>query len=225
MVINQTRHQPASLWKLIPFFGSVLFILLYLVAACYYPGGSQFNRSTKGFSWTHNYWCNLLNETAINGQPNAARPIALMALAVLCLALAVFWYLFPIQAGLEKKQTRAIQMAGVTAMSIALFLFTSFHDIIINVATLFGLVALGGTFVGLRRSGLRKLFWMGLFILVLIGLNNVLYYNSHLLFYLPVVQKFTFLYFLLWICCINVSLYQRLLKKQQWTNQPITGGQ
>jgi hypothetical protein len=218
MVTNQTGNRSASLWKLIPFFGSVLFVLLYLVAACYYPGGSQFNRSTRGFSWTHNYWCNLLNETAINGQPNAARPIALMAMVILCLALGVFWYLFPIQAGFEKKERRAIQVAGTTAMSIGLFLFTSLHDIIINVATLFGLVALTGTFVGLRRSGLNKLFWMGLFIIVLIGLNNVLYYNSHLLFYLPVVQKITFLYFLLWICCVNVSLYSRLTEKRLWHN-------
>ncbi|PIQ21332.1 MAG: hypothetical protein COW65_09725 [Cytophagales bacterium CG18_big_fil_WC_8_21_14_2_50_42_9] len=102
MVTNTKQHQRDSLWKLAPLFGSTLFLLLYFVATLYYPGGSQFDKNTKGFSWAHNYWCNLLNENAINGQPNPARPIALTAMMVLCLTLTVFWYLFPIQADLKK---------------------------------------------------------------------------------------------------------------------------
>jgi hypothetical protein len=208
-VTNLKRHQITSLWRLTPLLGSIVFVLLYFIASLYYPGGSQFDKHTKGFSWTQNYWCNLLNENAINGQPNPARPIALTAMVVLCLTLTVFWYLFPIQVDFKKRARLLIQTAGLTAMSIGLFLFTSLHDYIINVATLFGLVALIGTFIGLRKQNLTKLFGMGLFTIVLIGLNNLLYYNTGPLFYLPVVQKITFLYFLLWICCINISLYSK----------------
>jgi len=49
-------------------------------------------------------------------------------------------------------------MSGLTAMTIGLFLFTSLHDITINVATLLGLVALGGTFIGLEDA-LRKILY------------------------------------------------------------------
>ena len=222
MVTGPKQHQKNYLWKLIPLFGSILFILLYFLATLYYPGGSQFDKNTKGFSWTQNYWCNLLNENAINGQSNPARPIALTAMVVLCLTLTVFWFLFPIQVAFKKSARIAIQMSGFTAMAIGLFLFTSLHDIIINVATLLGLVALTGTFIGLQKQNLMKLFRMGLFTIVLIGLNNLLYYNTDLLLYLPVVQKFTFLYFLLWICCINISLYNKTARKRQRTKQPLT---
>jgi hypothetical protein len=64
-------------------------------------------------------------------------------------------------------------------------------------ASLFGLVALTGTFMGLIKHKWLKLLWIGLFIPVLIGVNYLLYYGKGLLVYLPVVQKITFLYFLL----------------------------
>jgi hypothetical protein len=201
-------------WQLLPLFGSILFMLLYFIATLYYPGGNQFDKNTKGFSWTQNYWCNLLNENAINGLPNAARPVALTAMTFLCLALSLFWYYFPVQVGFKKRERLIIQLSGCLAMLFGSFLFTSLHDIIINVATLFGLVALTGTFIGLRKLQWVKLFWMGLFNIILIGLNNLFYYNINLLFYLPVVQKITFLYFLLWVCCINAGLYSKAAIKR-----------
>ena len=94
-------------------------------------------------------------------------------------------------------------------MSIGMFLFTSLHDYIINIASLFGLIALTGTFIGLKKMRWTKLFWMGIFIVILIGLNNFLYYKNGLIFYLPIVQKITFLYFLLWVCLISINLYNK----------------
>ena len=194
-------------WKLLPLFGSILFLMLYWLATLYYPGGSEWDKNSIGFSWMHNYWCNLLNETAINGSPNPARPIALTGMMILCTSLIVFWYQFPILVDFNKWARLVIQVSGLTAMAIGLFLFTSFHDMIINIATGFGLIALVGTFVGLWKLKWIKLFWMGLLSILLIGLNNLLYYNKDLLLYLPIVQKITFFYFLLWICLINISLY------------------
>jgi hypothetical protein len=52
---------------LLPPVGILIFILLYIVAAFFYPGGSEFDTHSDGFSWKHNYWCNLLNELAIKG--------------------------------------------------------------------------------------------------------------------------------------------------------------
>lgn len=189
--------------------GCVLFVILYVIAALYYPGGSPFNKEAKGFSWTQNYWCNLLNEDALNGQHNPARPVALTAMVVLSLTLALFWCLFPLQVGLSKGSRRLMQVSALLAMTTALFLFTPFHDAVINVATAFGAIALGGTFIGLRKMHWNRLFWIGLVALPLIALNNLLYYNKSLQIYLPVVQKITFLYFLTWVSCISICLYNR----------------
>src|SRR3954449_6164304 len=76
---NSNQYKRIYLWTLLPLFGIILFLLLYFIATLYYPGGAQFDKTTKGFSWTQNYWCNLLNENAINGLPNPARPIAITA--------------------------------------------------------------------------------------------------------------------------------------------------
>jgi hypothetical protein len=196
----------SSLWRLAPLFGSVLFVILYFIATLYYPGGSQFDKNSRGFSWTQNYWCNLLNEHGINGQYNPARPIAFIALIDICLTLSWFWYLFPLLVEFKKRGRRIIQVSGFASMAIGMFIFTSLHDLIINIASLFGLAALTGTLIGLWKLKWIKLFWMGLFILVLIGLNNRLYYGKNLMIYLPIVQIFTFLYFLVWICCVTIGL-------------------
>jgi hypothetical protein len=202
-VIDPIQRQ-FRFWQLLPFFGCVLFLLLYIIATLNYPGGTNLDKSSIGFSWAQNYWCNLLNENAINGKHNVARPIALTGMAVISLSLTAFWYLFPLRVNCTKTERYVIQASGLLAMLTGVFIFTRFHDSVINVAGMFGLIALVGTLRGLKKSGWMKLFYAGLILLFLIGLNNLLYHKKDLMYYLPVVQKITFLYFLVWICCINL---------------------
>jgi hypothetical protein len=180
---------------------------LYIVATLFYPGGSQADQNSKGFSWVNNYWCNLLNESAMNGEPNLARPIALTAMFILCLTLSFFWYHFPRYHIPGKFNRLVIQLSGILSMMIAMFLFTGLHDSIINIAGASGLVALVGTFIGLYKSKSFILFWFGLFNLAIIVLNNYVYYTKGLIIYLPVIQKISFLSFLVWVCCIDLKLY------------------
>ncbi len=143
----------------------------------------------------------------INGQYNAARPIGITAMIVLCIALIIFWYIFSIQIPFKKISGILICVSGFVSMVIGMLIFIGPHDLVMNVAMFFGLIAIGGTFAGIKKMRYNKLFLMGIFILFLIVLNNVLYYGTGLLVYLPVVQKITFLVFLLWIVLINVQLY------------------
>ena len=201
-----------DIWVLTPIFGTLLFIGLYFLATLFYPGGSQVDKNSKGFSWANNYWCNLLNEKAMNGQHNAARPLAMVAMFVLCLTLAVFWYIFPRKIGFKKSSRLVIQIAGGLAMTTGMFLFTDLHDTIVNIASLCGLVATVGTFIGLYKLKWTRLFGLGILNLLLVVLNNILYYGDGLKLFLPVVQKITFLFFLLWICLITLNLYRRQIK-------------
>jgi hypothetical protein len=198
---------------LTPVFGIVLFLILYVIATVFYPGGSQADMNATGFSWVNNYWCNLLNEVAMNGQLNSARPIALFAMGVLSCSLALFWIIFPSFTDFNIRSGLVMKVAGILTMVIGMFSFTQYHDMVINLATFIGLIPMTFTFVGLYRAGWRKLYWGGLFILVLIVLNNILYYSEGLLHFLPVFQKFTFLYFLSWICLINTRIYDKEVHK------------
>lgn len=204
---------------LIPMFGTILFVVLYIIATLYYPGGSQADKNSTGFSWANNYWCNLLNGKAINGQANTAQPIALTAMFILCLALIYFWLQFPKYTNLNRNYRLTIQVSGTVAMTIGFLLFTKLdHDFITNLASLFGLFATTGTFIGLYKNKWKTLFYFGLTNIILVVLNNILYYNNNLILYLPVVQKLTFATFLIWICCINFKIYKLTKEKQQLTS-------
>ncbi|MEO6301823.1 MAG: hypothetical protein ABIP51_01505, partial [Bacteroidia bacterium] len=143
-----------------------------------------------------------------NGEPNPARPIAITAMAILGFSLAFFWCIFPRLAGLSKTTGPVIQLSGCIAMVLLIFLSTAYHDIILNTATLAGMVAIAGTFIGLRKLKWKKLFWFGVGNVLLIAVNNIFYYDEKLILYLPIIQKITFLSFLIWFCLIQLGLYK-----------------
>ncbi|NUO00373.1 MAG: hypothetical protein HUU01_07120 [Saprospiraceae bacterium] len=205
----QEQKKISRFWVITPVFGILLFALLYLTATLYYPGGSQVDKHSTGFSWRNNYWCNLLNEVAINGQHNAGRPVALAGMVVLCTSLSVFWFYFPRYVHFSKFARLTIQVSGTLSMVIAVFLFTNLHDTVTYVASVIGLIAVAGTFIGLYKIKWFGLFGLGIFNLLLVVLNNYLYYTKDMLIYLPVVQKITFVCFLGWICWIDVELFRK----------------
>ena len=211
MAKNTNKKQ--NIWLLILLFGTIIFACLYFVATLFYPGGSQVDQDSKGFSWMNNYWCNLLNDNAINGQRNYARPIALAAMCILCFTLVYFWYIFSRHAYLKKSNRLMVQVPAAFAMIMGIFIFTGFHDIIVNVASFFGIIAMAGTFIGLYKLKWRNLFWLGIFNLTLIIVNNILYYGEGLKLYLPFIQKITFLFFLIWICLIDINLFRKANSK------------
>ena len=199
---------------LTPIFGTIIFIVLYFIATLYYPGGSQVDKNSIGFSWINNYWCNLLNENAMNGQHNSAKPIAIIAMFTLCLSLSFFWILFPQQIKTGKIAKRLIQISGTLSMLVAFFLFTNInHDLITDVASLLGLIATIGIFIGLYKTKWFGLFAFGLLNILLVALNNYVYFTNGLIGYLPVIQKISFVTFLFWICCIDINVYRATNKK------------
>ena len=213
--MTQQNYKAKNILVLTPIFGVTIFVVLYFVATLLYPGGSQVDKNSIGFSWTNNYWCNLLNENAINGQHNPAKPVAMIGMFILCLTLSFFWFLFPRHINLDRKLKLAIQISGTIAMTIAFFLFTNInHDLVTNLAAIFGAISTVGTFIGLYKTKWFGLFAFGLLNIILVGLNNYVYYTKGLIIYLPIIQKISFATFLIWICCIDIKLYRREEKRQ-----------
>ena len=202
-------NRSKNIWVLVSIFGCVLFIILYIIAALLYPGGSETDKTAIGYSWTNNYWCNLLHDDAINGEPNTAKPIAIAGMFILVLALSGFWILFPRYINTNKAYRLIIQICGVIGMISSFFLIADRnHDLVVNIASGFGFIAVIGVLVCLYQTKWFWLFGYGLFNIFLIFLNNYLYHSGKM-FYLPIVQKFSFLSFLVWICCIEMKLYRR----------------
>lgn len=204
------QFKKKSIWLLTPLFGAIVFIVLYIVAALLYPGGSQMDKNSIGFNWVNNYWCNLLSEKAINGQYNTAKPVAITGMLILWFTLLIFWFLFARHMKINRSLKLIIQISGTLCMITGLFLLTNInHDLIVNLSSSFGVIASIGILIGLFRNKLYLLFSFGLFIMLLVVLNNFLYHTDGLIIYLPVIQKVTFASFLLWVFCIDINLYRR----------------
>lgn len=207
------RNFTRSGWLLIPLVGCSLFVLLYIIAACLYPGGSNTDKTARGFDVLHNYWCDLLGPVAKNGEHNPGWRVAMWAMSVLCVALAVFWWIVPRLFERSRWYKILIAYPGIISMAIAPFLFTQYHDLIINLASIPGIIALATTFTALYRHRSYKLFVFGLACLFLIGANNYVYYTGQWLYVLPVLQKITFLLVMTWMGIITWVIYARALQK------------
>lgn len=201
-----------------PVAGILLFIILYIIAAFLYPGGSDADKTATGFSWQNNYWCELLASYAQNGEPNTARPVAILAMTVLATSLIIFWNNI---AGLfvyRKSGSRVAQYCGTGSMLVLPFLFTGLHDPVINISALLGCIAIIALLLSLYKQKMYLLFFIGVLCLLLCGINNYVYYSKDLLHYLPVIQKISFFIFLLWFILLSVKLYRKKIIDYANTN-------
>lgn len=102
-----------------------------------------------------------------------------------------------------------IRYAGIGSMLVIPFLLTGFHDHVINIAALLGCIAIIVLLVNLFRHNMFLFFGIGIFCLMICGVNNYVYYSKDLLHYLPVIQKISFIIFLFWFSLLSLALYKR----------------
>ncbi len=184
-------------------FGILCFVLLYIVSAALYPGGSQANINSEGFDWTHNYWCNLLSETAINGEVNPAEPFAISALFILCISLLIFFVQFAIRYSRSIFWKSLIQISAVLSMLFACLIFGKQHDIMTVLSSIFGLFLLIGIIRELHENKLHKFLITAIFCILILALNNYIYYTKQYLEFLPILQKISFAIVLAWVLTLN----------------------
>lgn len=211
-----TKNRPGIFWFRAPVYGIGVFVLLYCISSFLYPGGSQADKTASGFSWLNNYWCDLLDATAKNGLENTGRPVAIVSWFILCMSLALFWYFLPLLLSANTRLKSIIRYCGLAAMLIALPLFTSWHDWVIQVAGFFGLLALIATYISMYKSRLYGFLYTGLFCFLLMTLNYFIMMSGLLSKYLPFIQKITFAAVLFWIIVVSRKL---VLRSQQNTER------
>ncbi len=73
-----------------------LFVGLMGAAMALYPGGTWFNREAPGHSFFTNFLCDLLADTALNGEPNPlGTRLALLGMTCLVIGLLPLWLILP----------------------------------------------------------------------------------------------------------------------------------
>lgn len=197
--------QIQKILKLTPFIGVCIYIILYIVSAQMYPGGSDIYRDRGGFDWVNNFWCDLTDQITESGAINPARPIAIIAMAILCFSIAILSF-FVGKYFIEIPAAKLIFYFTSAAMVFANFAYSEFHDYAVYLAGILGIVPLVLTFYGLYKRKMWQLFNIGVFAMFFLILNFFIYKTRILYIALPLIQKFTFLSFMFWISILNFEI-------------------
>lgn len=197
---------------MIPFLGILIFIGLYIFSSTLYPGGSQIELNAKGFDWINNYWCNLLNEKGMNGQLNPAKPFSILAMFILCISLMIFFIQFAKTFPKSKLWKRIIRVNGILSMLFAILIFTKYHDLMTTISSIFGLFVVIGIIREVYISELTIYKISGILFILLLGVNNYIYYTQQFIKHLPLIQKITFVFVLIWIIGLNYEIIKKKKK-------------
>lgn len=194
----------------LPLIGMGLFLILYVIAAIKYPGGSWEFTDQNGFSLWHNYLCDLLDEYAINGALNSARFFARGALGVLCISLILLWYNLPKLFSVKSNNRNIMWLSGLLSLVFTLFLASGTHDIIVRIAGVFGIIAIITAIIELYKIHYYKIMLFGLFCLFIFVVNYYIYESGFNIEQLPLIQKITFISFIIWFALLGSSLNRTL---------------
>jgi len=188
----------------------LLFVLFYILAALKYPGGSWIMPQQNGFSFWNNYLCDLLDQNAINGELNTARYFARTSLTVLCLSLVLLWYYLPSLFKGKNFNKNIMWLSGIAALVATSFLSSGAHDRTVRIAGFFAVIAFLTCFVELLKARHIKLFVFGIGCLIIFLVNYYIYETGLYIRLLPVIQKISFICFIIWFIMLDVFFYRKL---------------
>jgi hypothetical protein len=115
-------------------------LILIVVAAMFYPGGSLFDENSVGFDWSKNFLSNLFEAKAINGSENPGRIWAVIGMTFHSAGYGIFFI------NMSKKITsrqwaNVLKFIGAANILLIFLIATPLHDVgvISIVLTLLGL--------------------------------------------------------------------------------------
>jgi hypothetical protein len=190
---------------LAPAAGVLAFFSLYAVAALLYPGGSYDDRAQQGFSFVHNYFCDLLAPIALNGVPNRGRGFGLVAMALIVPTLALFWHAVVALYPNQRAHRLITRVAGSISAAATLLLLGPFHDVAVEVGGGFGMVAFLAVLLALPRAEHGLLFLGGLAAAAVSSACFAIWRTGIGTPALAPLQKLAFALFLAWVFVASLA--------------------
>jgi hypothetical protein len=159
------------------------------------------DNSTIGYSWTGNTISSLFQPYALNGLENTARYLAISSALFYCVSLGyVFTGIANNSASLRHRSI--IKTSGIGSMVYAFLIVTPMHNLMVNIALAFYIVAIISILHSLYLLQLKKLFIFGIVCITLPIFNAILYYSDYLYVLLPLIQKLGMLACIFWFLVI-----------------------
>ncbi|XQW83587.1 hypothetical protein ACOYR1_10505 [Thalassotalea piscium] len=157
--------------------------------------------STIGYSWSGNTISSLFQPYALNGSENTSRFFAITSALFYCLSLSfVFVTIAKNSASLLHQSI--IKTAGIGSMVYAFLIVTPMHNLMVNIALAFYVVAVFTLLHSLYVLKLRGLVVFGVCCIALPLFNAVLYYFDVLSALLPAIQKLGLFACVIWFLVI-----------------------
>lgn len=151
----------------------------------------------------------------MNGKINPAKNYAIGAMIILCASLALFFIQFAQKFAQNRFWKFTIKIFGILTMAFAVLIFTKYHDLMTTLSSIFGVFVVVGIIWEVYKSNLNLFKIGGIVCVILLGVNNYIYYSGHGIEYLPLIQKITFAVVLIWIIGLNYKLTEQNVL-QQW---------
>lgn len=104
------------------FFGVLLSVFLFVLAAMRYPGG---------YDWVNLSISALFQPGALNGSENEARPFAILAILSFCVSMGVVFKRVS-QRTTSRLHKKTIEIAGIGSMVYAFLVVTPMHDVLVG---------------------------------------------------------------------------------------------
>ena len=118
----------------------VISVILIVIAALSYPGGSLLDNNSVGFGWSKNFISNLFSEKALNGSENQGRIWAIIGMAFQSVGYGVFFINMSKKISL-KVWGNILKYIGFANIFLIFLIATPYHDLgtISIILTLVGL--------------------------------------------------------------------------------------
>ena len=118
----------------------IISVILIVIAASAYPGGSLLDKNSVGFGWSKNFISNLFEAKALNGSENPGRIWAILGMAFQSFGYGVFFINMSKKISL-KVWVNILKYIGFANILFIFLIATPYHDLgtISIVLTLFGL--------------------------------------------------------------------------------------
>lgn len=205
--ITHSAHVLAA-W--LPVAGIGTFIALYFYAASLYPGGTRLNHEIRGYSHLSNYWCDLLDRVSYYGEGNRGRPFAVFATIILPLSLVPFWLQVTLLFRNRSIWRPIVRITGPASMLLSTLVFTSNHDLVINIASVLCFVAFMATMLGLAGMRRGTLVTLAQVPAGLALANYIMWQAGLFLNAMPMVQKAAYASFFIWIIAGSCAILREV---------------
>lgn len=192
-----------------PIVGMLLYLVVFIIAAGRYPGGSFNKPHGIGYSFFHNFLCDVMNPVTHGGEVNEARTLAVVSHLILSFTMISFFYILPNIFPKKNRNTRLMRIFGMMTMTVFIFMYTEYHDLIVTATGVLGTIALIPFFIELYKypnNGLKQLAYTCYILSVIVFF---IFETKFGFYYLPLLQKITFVFdawWVIWVALIVIKL-------------------